>query len=585
MPGFQKGNHTPACRGAPYDENAPPSPSDGEVQRRQRLFSQALRSACIAIRVGDSPDYTYSLELLGAGAFGAVTLAFRHEGDGVWRKTAVKRISLRKERRLSAVLEMVRCAGREVALCRRSGGSPHVVPMYEPWFDCREGVIALPMDAGDCSLERYAVHCSFRFPPVELLSICVQCVRAVAYVHRCGVVHRDVKPDNFVVNVFGTGSGGGCGGSGGGCGGARRPPHVRILDFGLACGLEEAEQELTRCVGTLHYMAPEMFAEGGGCDLPTARDVWSLGVTLFRLATGVFPVFEEDVAASRPNASDSCTPLLLPTCDYRGHELSREPRAVLAVAASMLALNPQHRPTIASVLLELESIVAVPESTLSSMSPRVHQLRVCRPDVVVAMYATPQATEEQALPWRLRPGDTFLVKGGVERCTDGSCASASSSYRSEWCQTRLPSPQKRLGSVPPSPLQRALSCAAPPPASDLWLRVVYPHKGFCRGFVEGQHVVHVVTHPGSMDAHKRCSPLRPLLHHAERAQDAASTHQPLLSQRTPSTVPLYIDVSREVPLQHRRGCLASRVAREKSPSPLHGPYRCCTSPQQQRPLR
>ncbi|CAJ1023686.1 hypothetical protein IOCL2690_000372500, partial [Leishmania lindenbergi] len=118
---------------AAHDEahvrNAPRVISEEEVHRRNVLFSSVMRSACIAMRVGDDPEYMWTPQELGAGAFGVVTLSYRHEGGGAWRRMAVKRISLRKETRLSAVIEMVRCAGREVALCRRAGASPHVVPM------------------------------------------------------------------------------------------------------------------------------------------------------------------------------------------------------------------------------------------------------------------------------------------------------------------------------------------------------------------------------------------------------------------------------------------------------------------------
>ncbi|CAJ1988427.1 kinase-like protein [Leishmania donovani] len=349
-------------------KNAPKVASEAEINRRNVVFAEALRCACIAKRVGDDPGYIWTPQRLGAGSFGTVTLAYRHEGDAVWRKTAVKRISLRKEMRLSAVLEKVRCAGREVALCRRAGVSPHVVPMYEPWFDCREGVIALPMDAGDFSLEQYAVHCGFRFPPLVLLSMCAQCARAVAHLHRRGVVHRDVKPDNFVVNVFDTAGGAGAGGDGGRR--DARAPLVRILDFGLACGVEEVGQELKRCVGTPHYMAPETFSHLCDCDVPAACDVWSLGVTLFRLATGVFPVFEMDKTWQQPPFTALHSgKLWLPSRNLFHEPLSAESLAVLSVAASMLVLDPRYRPTADAAVLQLQGFQEAFSHQIQSWPP------------------------------------------------------------------------------------------------------------------------------------------------------------------------------------------------------------------------
>ncbi|GET88194.1 protein kinase, putative [Leishmania tarentolae] len=352
-------------------KSAPKVASDAEVHRRNVAFAEALRRACIAMRIGDDPAYMWTPQRLGAGSFGTVTLTYRREGADVWRKTAVKRISLRKETRLSAVLEKVRCAGREMALCRRAGVSPHVVPMYEPWFDCREGVIALPMDAGDFSLEQYAAHCGFRFPPLVLLSMCAQCARAVAHLHRSGVLHRDVKPDNFVVNVADAGGDGGCSGT--------RPPLVRILDFGLACGMEEGAQELKRCVGTPHYMAPEIFLQLCDLDVLAACDVWSLGVTLFRLATGVFPVFEMNKTWQQPPFTDLRSgKLRLPSRNLFNEPLSAESFAVLSAAASMLELNPRQRPTADAALLQLQDLQEAFSQQIQSWPP-VPGLQPCRP--------------------------------------------------------------------------------------------------------------------------------------------------------------------------------------------------------------
>nr|CAJ2472592.1 unnamed protein product [Leishmania braziliensis] len=361
---------------AAHDEvhvrNAPKVLSEEEVHRRNVLFLSVMRSACIAMRVGDDPEYMWTPQELGAGAFGVVTLSYRHEGGGAWRRMAVKRISLRKETRLSAVIEMVRCAGREVALCRRAGASPHVVPMYKPWFDCRAGAIALPMDAGDCNLEQYAVRCGFQYPPLVLLSLCVQCARAVAHVHRCGVVHRDVKPDNFVVNAAGTVAGADDGNSSDGDYSDARPPHVRILDFGLACGVEEVGPELRRCVGTPHYMAPETFPHNCDCDVPAARDVWSLGVTLFRLSTGVFPVFEVGKTWQKPPFTKLHDGRLwLPSRNLFNEPLSAESLAVLSVAVSMLVPNPWHRLNAEGALLQLQALQEVFSRQVQLLRPSI----------------------------------------------------------------------------------------------------------------------------------------------------------------------------------------------------------------------
>lgn len=99
-----------------------------------------------------------------------------------------------------------------------------------------------------------------------------QAALALEHAHRCGVVHRDVKPANLLVNQDG---------------------HLWITDFGLA--QMQAEVSLTRTgdvLGTLRYMSPEQ-AAGDRLVLDHRTDVYSLGCTLYEFLT-LEPVFAGD---------------------------------------------------------------------------------------------------------------------------------------------------------------------------------------------------------------------------------------------------------------------------------------------------
>jgi serine/threonine-protein kinase len=96
--------------------------------------------------------------------------------------------------------------------------------------------------------------------------------------HRNGIVHRDIKPDNIILLDSNDGV-----------------DHVKILDFGIAKVLDKAldthslEQRLTNVgtvIGTPHYMAPEQ-CQGEEAD--ARSDIYSLGVVLYELLTGVAP--------------------------------------------------------------------------------------------------------------------------------------------------------------------------------------------------------------------------------------------------------------------------------------------------------
>lgn len=114
-------------------------------------------------------------------------------------------------------------------------------------------------------------------PPIaETLAISIQALDALGYLHRKGIVHRDVSPDNLMVTK-----------------GDRGEMVVKLIDLGVARGDTEAE-ELTATgmlVGKLNYISPEQLgALGAGERLDGRSDLYSFGCVLYRLLTGVHAV-------------------------------------------------------------------------------------------------------------------------------------------------------------------------------------------------------------------------------------------------------------------------------------------------------
>jgi hypothetical protein len=115
-----------------------------------------------------------------------------------------------------------------------------------------------------------------RSPALELeegRNIAVRLARAAAALHRTGIIHRDIKPDNVILEGGGS---------------------LKLIDLGVVRvpGLENLPPE--QIPGTQAYMAPEMSAGEPGNE---ATDIYALGVTMFRAFTGVFPYGNPDAVS------------------------------------------------------------------------------------------------------------------------------------------------------------------------------------------------------------------------------------------------------------------------------------------------
>jgi serine/threonine protein kinase/tetratricopeptide (TPR) repeat protein len=200
------------------------------------------------------------VRILGKGGMGTVYLARDQRLD---RLVAVKVLHAEDltdaERRARFLRE-----ARTAAAIRH----PNVATIYEVG-ETAEGVpfIVMEYSEGETLSQR------MRRRPVEageFLSIARQIAAGVAAAHECGIVHRDLKSANIMIEPTG---------------------QVKILDFGLAKSLpthltKSRESSSSKLFGTLHYLAPEQ-VRGQPSDERT--DLFSVGIILYQIATGQLP--------------------------------------------------------------------------------------------------------------------------------------------------------------------------------------------------------------------------------------------------------------------------------------------------------
>jgi serine/threonine protein kinase len=108
-------------------------------------------------------------------------------------------------------------------------------------------------------------------PPMEIRQVLIQVGRALAYAHRSGIVHRDIKPDNIMFDEHG---------------------QALVTDFGIAKAATGSKLTGTgMAIGTPHYMSPE---QARAHPLDGRSDIYSLGVVAYQCLTGVVPYDGED---------------------------------------------------------------------------------------------------------------------------------------------------------------------------------------------------------------------------------------------------------------------------------------------------
>ncbi|KAK0576796.1 hypothetical protein LWI29_023397 [Acer saccharum] len=198
---------------------------------------------------------------LGRGQFG-ITYLCTEKATG--SKFACKSISRRKLVHEKDI-EDVR---REVLILQHLTGQPNIVEFKGAYEDKQNIYVVMELCSGGELFDRILARGSYS--EREAASICRQIVNVVHACHFMGVMHRDLKPENFLL--------------------ASRDEDapIKATDFGLSVFIEPGKV-YKEIVGSAYYVAPEVLRRNYGKEI----DVWSAGVILYILLSGVPPFWAE----------------------------------------------------------------------------------------------------------------------------------------------------------------------------------------------------------------------------------------------------------------------------------------------------
>lgn len=272
--------------------------------------------------IGRSINGRYKiLELIGGGGMSNVYLAHDMILD---RDIAIK--ILRYD--FSNEEELRRRFQRE-ALSTTSLAHPHIVNIFDVGEEGSLHYLVMEYVPGK-TLKEYIIDNS-PVAPEQAVKIMKQLASALAHAHQNQIVHRDIKPQNILMDAEG---------------------NVKISDFGIAMALSATSYTQTNSVlGTVHYLSPEQ-ARGGTANKKS--DIYSLGIVMFELLTGKLPFSGESAVSIALKHLQTETPSLREI-------VPGMPQSLENVVLKATAKNPQHRYQSASELEEDLSTVLLPE--------------------------------------------------------------------------------------------------------------------------------------------------------------------------------------------------------------------------------
>ncbi len=356
--------------------------------------------------LGTTLSGRYRLEArIGAGGMSTV---YRALDETLQRQVAIKLMN-REVATDSDQLERFRREARAVAQLSH----PHIVGVIDAGEDAGRPYIVFEYVEGETLKER--IRRLGRLPISEAVAYAIEIARALGVAHARHIVHRDVKPQNVMIDEEGT---------------------AKITDFGIARTLDE--EGLTadgRVLGTTDYVSPE---QALGQHVTGQSDLYALGVVLYEMLTGEVPFKgENQVAVAMKHVRE-----MLPDVQAKRPEVSA---ALAAVVDNATAKRQEDRyANDAELIADLEDVLAIETARAGSATG----------EVTTVLRTLPSGTQRR-VPFGIRHRMQMIVAALLFLALAGGVAT--------WLVTRTHHGTGRLAAPAPStaPTQVPLcqSCA------------------------------------------------------------------------------------------------------------------------------
>ncbi|OAY76929.1 calcium-dependent protein kinase 18-like [Ananas comosus] len=355
-------------------------------------------------------------KLLGHGQFGYTFVATdKANGD----KVAVKRIDKNKMV-LPVAVEDVR---REVKILKALKGHENVVHFFNAFEDDSYVYIVMELCEGGELLDRILAKKNSRYSEKDAAVVVRQMLKVAAECHLHGLVHRDMKPENFLLKS------------------TKEDSPLKATDFGLSDFIKPGKR-FHDIVGSAYYVAPEVLKRRSGPE----SDVWSIGVITYILLCGRRPFWDKtedgifkEVLKNKPDFRRNPWPSISDSAkDFVQRLLVKDPRARLTAAQALShpwvreGGNASDIPLDISVLSNMRQFVkysrfkqfalralasTLNEEELADLRDQFNAIDVDK-NGTISLEEMKHALAKD-LPWRMREPRVLEILEAIDSNTDG----------------------------------------------------------------------------------------------------------------------------------------------------------------------
>ncbi|KAK1326642.1 Calcium-dependent protein kinase 28 [Acorus calamus] len=368
---------------------------------------------------GYSKNFTsrYTMgRLIGHGHFG-YTFAATDNSNG--DRVAVKRIEKNKMI-LPIAVEDVK---REVKILKALTGHENVVQFHNAFEDDSYVYIVMELCEGGELLDRILAKKDSRYTERDAAIVVRQMLKVAAKCHLHGLVHRDMKPENFLFKS------------------PKEDSSLKATDFGLSDFIK-AGKKFHDIVGSAYYVAPEVLKRRSGPE----SDVWSIGVITYILLCGRRPFWDKtedgifkEVLRNKPDFRRKPWPNISNSAkDFVKKLLVKDPRVRLTAAQALShpwvreGGNASEIPLDISVLFNMRQFVkygqlkqfalralasTLNEEELANLKDQFDAIDVDK-NGVISLEEMRHALEKD-LPWRLKESRVVEILQAIDSNTDG----------------------------------------------------------------------------------------------------------------------------------------------------------------------